>query len=225
MANPMRFRISMASIMMLVVAAAAASALFTKIVGTISGEFGEWKYDVPAVIIIAVALTAIALGAFRNHSGIQMMIQATGAYLGFLSMIWIIEQEHYRIAIYWFQILFAGLVVFPFLARRFARARSGVEDDPGWLARATEALPLAFGNMILVLAGAWFQWTGFMYLAMVVQMRQAVAPSIGAPVAVEPDYGLGAGGAPGSDGSEAAEAARIRSQNFDVDGGKDKENP
>lgn len=190
MANPMRFRISMASIMMLVVVAATASALFAKIVEIISSEFAEWKYDIAAVFVLAIALTAIALGALRSHSGVQMMIQATAVYLSFLSIIWIVEREHYRIAIYWFQVLFAGTVAFPLLALRFAKADAEGETGQGWPRRLFESLPLAFGNLILVFLGVWFQWIGFMYGASIVQMQKDVAAETATPIAAQdPDPG------------------------------------
>lgn len=163
MANPMRFRISMASIMVLVVAAAAASALFAKIVKIISDAFGEYKYDAGAVVIIAIALTAIALGTLRNHSGVQMMIQAAGTYLGFLSLLWIIDGEHMRAVFYWFQASFAGMIVFPLLARRFAGVEPEAGAEPGWLGRVLETLPLIFCNIVLVTIGQFFYCLMILY--------------------------------------------------------------
>lgn len=208
MANPMRLRISMASIMVLVVAAATASALFAKIAQLVSDGSAELKYDVPAIVVLGIALTAIALGTLRDHSGVQVMIQATVACLGFLSLIWIIEGGFYRVATYWFQALFASLVVFPLLARRFTRAGSEREDEGGRPRRMIEVLPLAFGNMILVCLGLWIQGIAAMYIGAIIQIPQNVTSTSSSPVAVEPDDGQRTGRLPGGDGSGTTESAQ-----------------
>jgi hypothetical protein len=77
------FRFSMATLMMLVVTAAAASALFAKVQAhSEDPSRPTWKYDSPALVTLAIALTAVALGALKDHSVAQTMFQATIAYLG-----------------------------------------------------------------------------------------------------------------------------------------------
>ncbi|RUL89209.1 hypothetical protein [Tautonia sociabilis] len=74
---------------MLVLAASAASALFAKLVALIDGStMSSWKrytYDIPALTVLGVMLTAIALGAYKRHSTAQVLFQATLACLALLA--------------------------------------------------------------------------------------------------------------------------------------------
>ena len=83
-----RFRFSIASLLMLVITAAAASSLFAKVrqLGESAG-LATWTYDPPSLMILAIVLTAVALGALKSHSACQMMLQVTLASLGYLSPI------------------------------------------------------------------------------------------------------------------------------------------
>jgi hypothetical protein len=78
-----RIRFSLATIMMFALAAAAASALYakalerTELVGA-----PDWKFDVPTLFLLGIVLTALALGFWKSHTAVQIMLQVTLACLG-----------------------------------------------------------------------------------------------------------------------------------------------
>src|SRR5271156_2522984 len=74
-----RLRISIATIMMFVVMAAAAMALFAKIqhLADDAAVPTGWKLDAPILFLLAIFLTSVALGSWKEHTGVQIMIQVT----------------------------------------------------------------------------------------------------------------------------------------------------
>ena len=83
-----KIRFSMGTILMFVLMAAAAMALFAKIqhltdVVTPPG----WKIDVPSLFLLAIVLTAVALGSWKEHTAVQTMLQVTLTCLGCLTLI------------------------------------------------------------------------------------------------------------------------------------------
>jgi hypothetical protein len=156
-----RVRFSLATGMMLVVTAAAASAFFVKLSKyseNIAPASSISKLDPPILVTLAIGLTAVALGALKGHSAAQMMLQATLAYLGYLSLIWLSEGGWARLVLYWFQIAFALTVALPLLARRLVK--SGMPRGPRrtWWKRTFEAMAFAFLNMLLVAVGAMIEY-------------------------------------------------------------------
>lgn len=150
-----RFRFSMATILMLVVTAAAGSALFAKL-RQLFGEPGAapiWTVDIPSLVTLAIALTAVALGALKGHSAVQIMLQATLAYLGYLSVLWLVEAEWHRLLLYWFQATFALTVALPLVARRIVKNELPRGPRRRLWMRTLEAVVFSFLNMGLVLAG------------------------------------------------------------------------
>ncbi len=154
-----RIRFSMASVMMLVVTAAAGSAFFVEVrehARTASIGMSS-QYDLAAVGTLAVSLTAVALGALKHHSAVQMMLPATITYLGFLSVIWIAEAGYERLLFYWVQIAFALTVALPLVARRHVKAELPRGPGRTWWKRTCEAVVFAFPNMVLVVLGGFLQ--------------------------------------------------------------------
>lgn len=155
-----RFRFSMATILMLVVTAAAGSALFAK-VRQLFGDGGgnpTWTVDIPTLLTLAIALTAIALGALKGHSAVQIMLQATLAYLGYLSVLWLVEAEWHRLLLYWFQVTFALTVALPLVARRIVKNELPRGPRRRLWMRTFEAVVFSFLNMVLVLVGVLFEY-------------------------------------------------------------------
>lgn len=153
-----RFRFSLATILMLVVTAAAASALFSKFNQLIKGTTSDaWDYDLPTLAVLAIGLTALALGGLKDHTAVQTMLQATLAYVGYLSVIWLSEAGLNRLLIYWFQMNFALTVALPMLARRYVKAALPRGPRRSWWKKTCEAVAFSFLNMLLVLAGASIQ--------------------------------------------------------------------
>lgn len=154
-----RLRISIATVMMLVVTAAAASGLAARLLGIEAvGELAQAAGAVPgdalAVLILAIALTALALAARKRHTANQAMLQATLSCLGFLFVFSLAEIPSKRLQLYWLQALFAALVVAPLLARRAARARLDRGPRRAWWMGTFEAIAFAYLNMFLVSVGA-----------------------------------------------------------------------
>jgi hypothetical protein len=83
-----KMRFTMATVMMLVVTAAVAFALFAKARDHVPhAQYPYINIDAPAVFVISIALTAIALGALKAHSPGQIMLQIVLAYLAYLALI------------------------------------------------------------------------------------------------------------------------------------------
>src|SRR5271166_623128 len=113
-----RIRFSMGAIMMFVLTAAAASALYVKILqhtGAVATP--GWTVDIPSLFLLAIGLTAVALSSWKEHTSFQTMLQITLACAGCLTLIWIGEAHHERVIRYWFQGIFATTVSLPLLAR------------------------------------------------------------------------------------------------------------
>jgi hypothetical protein len=151
-------RFSMGAIMMFVLMAAAVMALFVKIRQHTDAVLpAGWKIDVPSLFLLAVGLTALALGSWKEHSAAQIMLQVTLACVGCLTLIWIGEAQYERAIRYWCQAMFAATVTLPMVARRFVK--TGLPRGPRrdrWK-KTCEAVFFSFLTMILVSAGGLFQ--------------------------------------------------------------------
>jgi hypothetical protein len=153
-----RIRFSLATIMMFVLAAAAASALYakaldrTELVGT-----PDWKFDVPTLFLLGIVLTALALGSWKSHTAVQIMLQVTLACLGCLTLIWIGEAKYERAVRYWFQACFASTVTLPLIARGIVKSSLPRGPRRNWWKKTCEAVFFSFVNMMLVTAGGVFQ--------------------------------------------------------------------
>jgi hypothetical protein len=160
-----KIRFSMGTIMMFVLMAAAAMALFVKIQHLTNGTPGippGWNIDVPSLFLLAIALTSVALGAWKEHSAVQTMLQVTLACVGCLSLIWIGEAQYDRAIRYWCQGTFAATVTLPMLARRFVK--SGMPRGPrrDWWKKTCEAIFFSFLTMMVVTAGGLLQFAVYM---------------------------------------------------------------
>ena len=152
-----KFRFSLASTMMLVATAGAASALFAKVYRLIPPVGQPYlKIDVPVLFILSIFLTAVALGALKSHSAVQTMLQVALACLGYLSLIALSEWGQPRPLLYWFQAGFGILVTAPMLARRLVKTEMERGPRRTWWKKTFEAVVFSFLTMLLVLAGALF---------------------------------------------------------------------
>jgi hypothetical protein len=153
-----KIRFSMGTIMMFVLMAGAAMALFVKIWQHTDAALPPgWKTDVPSLFLLAIALTALALGSWKEHTAAQIMLQVTLACAGCLSLIWISEAQYERAIRYWCQGLFAATVTLPLLARRFVK--TGMPRGPrrDWWKKTCESVFFSFLTMMLVTVGGLFQ--------------------------------------------------------------------
>jgi hypothetical protein len=152
-----RFRLSLATMMMFVLMAAAASALFVEIHGRVGSGTAGWELDVPILFLLSIGLTGVALGAWKAHTAVQTMLQVTLACLGCLALIWIAEAGFERGVRYWFQGTFALTVCLPLLARRYVKSALPRGPRRTWWKRTCEAVFFAFLNLVLVAAGSLLQ--------------------------------------------------------------------
>jgi hypothetical protein len=183
-----KIRFSMGTIMMFVLMAAAAMALFVKIQHLIDGTPipPGWNFDVPSLFLLAIALTAVALGSWKEHSAVQTMLQVTLACVGCLSLIWIGEAKYDRAIRYWCQGTFAATITLPMLARRFVK--SGMPRGPRreWWKKTCEAISFSFLTMMLVSAGGLVQVAVYM-MASSLPMTPPTPPTpVSTPVQVKP---------------------------------------
>jgi hypothetical protein len=150
-------RFSLQTVMMLVITAAAASALYAKIRLHTTVTTAAWKFDGPSLFLLAIFLTALPLAAWQNHSAFQTMLQITLACLGCLTLIWIGEAQYERLLRYWFQTTFAGTVTLPLFARRLVKNQLPRGPRRDWWKKTCEAVFFSFLNLMLVAVGGLTQ--------------------------------------------------------------------
>ena len=83
-------------------AVAAGMALFVKIQQHTEGLVRPavlppgWTLDIPSLFLLAIALTAVALGSWKEHTAVQIMLQVTLTCFSCLTLIWIGEAQYER---------------------------------------------------------------------------------------------------------------------------------
>jgi hypothetical protein len=151
-------RFSMATIMMFVLTVAAGMALFVKISEHTDGALPKgWNFDVPCLFVLAIVLTAVALGSWKEHTAVQIMLQVTIACFSCLTLIWIGEAQYERAIRYWCQAAFAVTVTIPMVARRFIKSSMPRGPRRDWWKQTCEAAFFSFLTMLLVSAGGAIQ--------------------------------------------------------------------
>jgi hypothetical protein len=154
-----KMRFTMATVMMMVVTAAVASALFAKARDHIpTAKYPYLRVDAPAVFVISIALTGIALGALKAHSAGQIMLQIVLAYLAYLGLISLAEAGAYRPLVYWFQACFALLATAPLIARSYVKTELERGPRRTWWKKTTEAVLFSFFTIVLVWVSSFIQW-------------------------------------------------------------------
>jgi hypothetical protein len=153
-----KFRFSMGTIMMFVLMVAAAMALFVKIQQHTDAVLPPgWNLDVPSLFLLAIFLTGVALGSWKEHTAAQIMLQVTLACLSCLTLIWIGEAQYDRVIRYWCQGMFAMTVTLPMLARRYVKSSLPRGSRRDWCKKTCEAIFFSFLTMLLVTAGGLLQ--------------------------------------------------------------------
>jgi hypothetical protein len=153
-----RLRFSMRTMTMLVLTAAAALALFAKIRQHAADIVAPgWSNDAPSLFLFAIGLTAVALGSWKEHTAVQVMLQMTLACVGCLILIQIGEARYERSIRYWFQATFAATVTLPLLARRFVKSELPRGPGRDWWKKSCEAVFFSFLNLMLAIVGGLLQ--------------------------------------------------------------------
>lgn len=154
-----KLRFTMATAMMLVVTSAVAFALFTQARDHVpNAQYPYLRVDLPAVFVISIALTAIALGALKSHSAGQIMLQMVLAYLAYLALVILAEAGAHRPLLYWFQGCFALLATVPLIARSYVKSEMERGLRRTWWKKTTEAVLFSFFTIFLVLVSSFLQW-------------------------------------------------------------------
>ena len=172
-----KIRFTMGAIMMFVLMVASAMALFVKIQEyTDPVTLPGLKTDVPSLFLLAIALTAVALGSWKEHTFVQIMLQVTLACFIALTLIWIGEAQYERAIRYWCQATFAATVTLPMIARRLVK--SGMARGPrrDWWKKTCESVFFSFLTMMLVTAGGLFQFIVYEAATNLPAAKTPVAP-------------------------------------------------
>ena len=161
-----RPRITMASVMILVVTAASASALLVRLAKHLppTPPSASMRYEIAGLFVAAIGLTGIALAARKRHSPYLAMLQITVACLGFLVLVSLAEISTIRPVLYWYQATFAALVVVPLVIRRVIKLRMDKSPRRAKWMKTCESLAFAFLNMILVMIGVLVQGMVFFFV-------------------------------------------------------------
>lgn len=182
-----QFRFSMGTIMMFVLMSASAMALFVKVYEYTNPLPMGWKVDVPVLFLVAIGLTSMALGFWKDHSASQVMMQIAIACVGCLTLIWVAESEYERAVRYWCQSAFAVSVTLPMLARRLVKSRMERGPRRDRWKKSCEAVFFAFLTVILVSAGAMYQGAVyFLTMEMIRSSRVAAAKTAVGPAPAAP---------------------------------------
>jgi hypothetical protein len=170
-----KLRFSMGTIMMFVVMVGAALALFVQISdgGVPAGV--SMRYEA-GLVLLALGLTAVTLGSWKEHSAVQIMLQMTLACFSCLSLTWISQPNDGLAFRYWFQINFAATVMFPIIARRFVKSGLPMGPRRDWWKKTCESIVFSFVTMILVSAGDLLQMYAYGVSPLLASITRATAP-------------------------------------------------
>jgi hypothetical protein len=165
-----RFRFSMGTILMFVLMSGVGSALFVK-VRHYAAQITEvgWKLDIPSLFLIAIALTAIALAAWKDHSAIQTMLQISLTCFGCLTFLWIAEGKYERAIRYWYQATFGLMVTLPMLGRKLVRHSIAKGPLRTWWKRTFEAMFFSWLTLMLLSIGGLVQAGVYAIAAMLIR--------------------------------------------------------
>jgi hypothetical protein len=175
MAWSKKYQVPLRTLMMIVLTAGVACALFVKVgQHTAAITAVGWKVDVPTLFLLAILLTAVALGSWKEHSSFQIMFQITLACFGYLILLQLAETPFPRATRYWFQATFALAVCAPLVARRYVKSKLPRGARRDWWKKTCEGVFFAFLNLVLVSAGGVFQ-TALQFLLLEF-LRLPIAP-------------------------------------------------
>jgi hypothetical protein len=192
-----KVRFSMGTIMMFVLMVAAGMALFIKIqhltdsVAAPAALPPGWNLDVPSLFLLAIALTAVALGSWKEHTAVQIMLQVTLACFGCLTLIWIGEAQYERAIRYWCQGTFAATVTIPMIGRRYVKSSLPRGRRRDWWKKTCEAIFFSFLTMLLVTAGGLLQAAVYLAATNLPTVNKPAPPPMVPPSPVSPNAAPG----------------------------------
>ena len=146
--GPARF--SIASLMLLVLACAAAAALFFKLLKLFENS-GTYAIDGPVLVLLCIGLNAIALATARRQNGYQFLTQIGIACGLLLANIHLFESKT-RIVPYAIPINLFALLVAPIVLRRLGRTKRKSTPARRFAKSAYRACALAVFNLLILVA-------------------------------------------------------------------------
>ncbi|MDR3636707.1 MAG: hypothetical protein P4L84_23085 [Isosphaeraceae bacterium] len=155
--SPRVFRFSLGTLMILVLMMATISGMSVRMNHLLKTTSNSLAIDAPALAVIAITITAIAIVSVRRGTLHQGMLQITVCCALVLVTVGLMEAEWTRALRYWFQACFALTVALPLLLRRFAVGNGGTDPRRAWVLWTSEVLLAAFANVVLVLLGILIQ--------------------------------------------------------------------
>lgn len=157
-AAPRRFRVSMRTLMIFVLAAAVASALFIELARPFKAKsLTTWAIDVPTIVLLGIALNAVALGCWLRISPDRVLVQFTLCCLLVLGGVWLWQSKFDRGLLYWLQISFAVVVVVPLAGRAMLTRDEIRQARDRRIAVGVNDLLLSYAGFVMFLIMATFQ--------------------------------------------------------------------
>ncbi|SIO25828.1 hypothetical protein SAMN05444166_3292 [Singulisphaera sp. GP187] len=155
---PGRFRLTMRTMMIAVLTAAMASALFSELWRLLkASSTSNVHVDVPTIVILGICLNAVAIGCWGRLTLEQTFIQIAICCLMVLTAAWIWESKLTRLMRYWLQLSFAVGVVLPLFVRTIIVDKKKPTPRTRRIASNINNIIFAYINFIIVLIVAVFQ--------------------------------------------------------------------
>ena len=146
-----RVRISIATTMLIVLTASLAAATFTK-TRMLFDRTSTDAIDYPAVFVLAITLTGIAIGGVRRYGLNQTLLHISTAF-AIVSTAILFAEIHARLALYWLEFIVAFTVAVPFAVQALLLRSRPQSCEKRRIKRWTELVILAHLNVALAIAG------------------------------------------------------------------------
>ena len=148
------FRLTLSTIMIAVLASATSTAMTVRVYQFLEGD--EEGEEVAALLLIAVILTAIAIGSWRRSSLAAILLQIT-VCCAFIAGVVELAEPFPRVFRYTLQVWSALFVALPLVIRRYATPSSPSKRQRPRLVALSEFLLGCGANLMLVWIGMWLQ--------------------------------------------------------------------
>lgn len=153
-----RVRLTMGTMMIGVLTAAVASALFAELRQLIkTPQSLALQVDVPTIVLLGISLNAVALGCWRKLTVEQVLAQIAICCFLILVGAWIWDAKLTRVLRYWLQLSFGVAFVLPLLVQTVVGGDARNSPRNPWLISSLNNVMLAYVNFVVVLLVAVFQ--------------------------------------------------------------------
>ncbi len=146
-----RLRLSIATTMLIVLTASLAVATFTK-TRMLLDRTSTNAIDHPAVFVLAIFLTGLAIGGIRRYGANQTLLHISTAFAIVTTAI-LFAEIHERLALYWLEFIVAATVAVPFAVQGVLLRRRRQACEKRGIKRWVELVVLGHLTVILAFAG------------------------------------------------------------------------